>query len=39
MISGHGDMETYYTMRLGAFDYISNDLNRNDWGQQSYRSY
>ncbi|HEU0137778.1 MAG TPA: sigma-54 dependent transcriptional regulator [Flavobacterium sp.] len=31
MISGHGDMETaIYTMRLGAFDYISKppDLNR-----------
>jgi FixJ family two-component response regulator len=23
MISGHGDMETANTMRLGAFDYIS----------------
>jgi DNA-binding NtrC family response regulator len=30
MISGHGDMETAITMRLGAFDYISKppDLNR-----------
>ncbi|HEX8268777.1 MAG TPA: response regulator, partial [Flavobacterium sp.] len=31
MISGHGDMETaVYTMRLGAFDFISKppDLNR-----------
>jgi DNA-binding NtrC family response regulator len=30
MISGHGDMETINTMRLGAFDYISKppDLNR-----------